>query len=151
MAGTGERVGRWEQNDVVELSISETTARRISCRECGREYPLVTAFVNRDGDPFAIVFAACHVHNSEHVVWIDATLGSWAEDDASDHVTFSAKVTAAGAGAVSATVAAEGRAAFFGQKLDRAQALAHPWIARFWEVVDLMVTADPMVTAHLRN
>src|SRR5712671_1109465 len=39
-----------------------------------------------------IMFAACHVHEGEREAWVDVILGSLRSDDASDHVTFGARV-----------------------------------------------------------
>jgi hypothetical protein len=36
-----------------------------------------------------------------------------------------------------------------GQKFTRKEALKHPRIDDFWQVVDLMLLADPEVRAHL--
>ena len=38
------------------------------------------------------MFAACHVHEGEREAWVDVILGSLRSDDASDHVTFGARV-----------------------------------------------------------
>jgi hypothetical protein len=58
---------------------------------CGRtalRTPLLPhpAFVVRDDDPYAIVFADCQVHDGDHEAWIDIVLGT----SSSDHMTFGA-------------------------------------------------------------
>ncbi|HEY6312726.1 MAG TPA: hypothetical protein VIY52_18255 [Streptosporangiaceae bacterium] len=66
---------------------SPQPAEERQCDHCGRSYLLVRAFITRDGDAYAIVFAACHVHDGEREAWIDVILGTFSSDDASDHVT----------------------------------------------------------------
>jgi hypothetical protein len=57
-----------------------------------RSYVLVRAFITKDGDAYAIVFAACHVHDGEREAWIDVILGTFSSDDDPDRVSFGARV-----------------------------------------------------------
>ena len=38
----------------------------------------------------------------------------------------------------------------YGERLDREQALKHPWLGEFWEVVDLVLLSDPTVRPYLQ-
>ena len=51
--------------------------------------------------------------------------------------------------AVSATVAIDSDVGILGRKLSRDEALAHPWVATFWQVVDLLATEDPTINGHV--
>jgi hypothetical protein len=48
-----------------------------------------------------------------------------------------------------AAMAPEPVSPLFGERLDREQALKHPWIGEFWEVVDLVLLSDPTVHPYL--
>ena len=37
----------------------------------------------------------------------------------------------------------------WGKKLSRDEALAHPWLPDFWEVVDFVLLTDPDVRRHI--
>jgi hypothetical protein len=132
----------------VALQITERTVRDGLCGDCGRHYNNVTGYVSRDGQAFAVYFAYCHGH-PEHEAGIDVVLGTWglAEGISPDHVTFSCLLRPQGAMAVDATVAlnrgAEGP--MLGVKLTRSMALAHPWAADFWAVVDTVAETDQAV------
>jgi hypothetical protein len=127
---------------------SPQPAEERQCDSCGRPYLLLRAFIVRDGDPYAIIFAACHVHDGDHEAWIDVILGTFSSDDHSDHVTFGARIgPVAGQDEPAATAvpaaAAYSNSAFWGIKLSRDEALSHPRIGEFWEVVDyLLLTAS---------
>ena len=133
---------------------SPQPAEERRCDHCGRSYLLVRAFITRDGDAYAIVFAACHVHDGEREAWIDVILGTFSSDDASDHVTFGARVgPVAGQADPAATAVPAGvaysQSPFWGIKLSRDEALAHPRIDEFWEIVDYVLLTDPAVHAHV--
>lgn len=80
---------------------------------------------------------------------MDVVTGSWEEPDFPDHSTFSCRVTTSGAGLVDALVVAGGKAGFFGARLTREQALAHPSLDEVWEIVDFVVTTDETLVASL--
>jgi hypothetical protein len=119
------------------------------CPSCGRAYRWVTGLIQRDGDAFAVYYAQCHGHGDTTEAWVDVVIGSWDEPTYSDHATFSCRVSQEGAGAVDAPVASKGRAPFSGELLARSDALQDGRIADVWEVVDFIVTTDPVVSAHV--
>ncbi len=130
------------------LAIEERTVRRQHCDRCDRDFDHVTAFVLKEGSAHAVYYAACHGH-PEHEAWIDVVLGTWGNNDASDHVLFSCQLRAEGAAAVDGPVAVSSDASLLGKKLTREQALAHPRTGDFWAVVDLVAKADSAVFAHV--
>jgi hypothetical protein len=119
------------------------------CPSCRRAYQWVTGLIQRDGDAFAVYYAQCHGHADTSEAWVDVVVGSWDEPTYSDHATFSCRVTHDGAGAVDAPVASKGEAPFSGALLARPDALRHPRIADVWEIVDFIVTTDPVVSARI--
>lgn len=146
---------RYGRISAVSLTFDEPpTIQEQDCGGCGRHYPLVKAFVARGDDAVAIAFTALHTHEGVHEAWIDAILGTFGDDRAGDHVTFGCRVGPfAGRDdpAASLVQAAQpyGDAPIWGQKLSRDQALSHPRLAEFWEVVDYVLVADPVVHHHV--
>src|SRR5688500_5822344 len=65
-------------------------ARRLDA--CGRDYTLVKGFVYRGDSPHAVYCVACHEHEGVREAWIDLIIGTFGEDDATDHVTFGVRV-----------------------------------------------------------
>jgi hypothetical protein len=121
-----------------------------TCRSCGRSYQWVSGLIKRDGHAFAVYYAQCHGHGDKAEAWVDVVVGSWDEPAYSDHATFSCRVSQAGAGAVDAPVASKGEAPFSGAMLSRSDALLDPRLPQVWEVVDFVVTTDPVLGAHVR-
>jgi hypothetical protein len=121
--------------------------REVTCTACGREYPLVTAFVVLDGHAHAVAYAACHAHDGRTEVWLDVTIGSFDEPEFADQATFSCRVRETGATLFPGPVAAEGLAPFFGKKLTPEEAQLHPRLNEVWSVVDFVVTGAPTVEA----
>src|SRR5437763_5202650 len=128
----------------VAFAIEDRTVRLRECPDCTRPYEHITGFVVNDGVAHSIYYAACHGH-PEHEVWLDMVLGTWGKDNGDDHVTFSCQVRREGAAAVDSTVAVAGESDLFGRKLTRAEALAHPWIADVWAVVDALLELDETI------
>ena len=139
----------------MSLSFDEThVVERHECRDCGRHYRLVKAFVARGDEAVAVVMTALHVHDGLHEAWIDAILGTFGDDDVHDHVTFGCRVGAVqsqpdpGATLVDAAqpYADDG---IWGRRLTRSEALAHPWLPQYWEVVDFVLVEDPVIEHHV--
>jgi len=134
------------------LQLTGRTVRTKRCGDCGGTYDHVTGFVSSGDRSVAAYFASCHGH-PEHQAGIDAVLGTWGQDDVSDHVMFSCLLRAEGAMAVDASVALEQEAIepILGRRLRRDEALAHPWATTFWEVIDAIAAGDPDVAAAIRG
>ena len=121
-----------------------------TCSCCGRERTTVTGFVYRDEDAHAIYYASCYPHDGE--AWISVILGTWGEDidTHDDHVTFGCRVPPKSGGCMLVPAAsAYNDSPMFGQKLNREEALAHPWLSDFWAVVDHVLVNDPLVHRHV--
>jgi hypothetical protein len=134
----------------MDLVVGDRTVKSVRCDRCGRTYGHVTGFVWNDGEPWAVYFAACHGH-PEHEAWIDVVLGTWGEDDAAGHVTLSCRLAVEGAQAVDGPVAVEGTSGILGERLNRDDALAHPRIGDFWDVVDAIAAQDQDVRKELAS
>ena len=130
------------------------TIQEQDCERCGRHYPLVKAFIQRDGSATAVTFTALHAHEGEREAWVDAILGTWGEDAPDDHVSFGCRVgPVANSDQPQATLVPAAQpyrnSPIWGQKLSREEALSHPRLQEFWEVVDFVLVADPVVHHHV--
>jgi hypothetical protein len=131
------------------LSFQERTVRNKSCASCGEDFQHVTGFINDEGGACAVYFAACHGH-PEHEAQIDVVLGSWGvEPPVDDHVTFSCRLRSDSAMASDATLATTSDDPMLGERLSRAEALAHPRIQEFWAVVDFLALSDPTINGSV--
>jgi hypothetical protein len=122
--------------------------RAARCERCGADHDSVTGFVLRGGNPHAIYFAEWHPDASE--AYVDVILGSFAEPDYMDNVTFGCRVGHVATQAEPACSLVPGAAIrsdkpILGTKLDRDEALAHPRPNEFWSVVDWLIVNDPVL------
>ena len=132
----------------------ERNIREETCDRCGRQYRQLTLFIHRDGDAFAICYASLHRHEDVPEAWLDVILSLWDEENASDHVTFGCRVGPVQGQDEPAASLVTGAIPFsdsdlFGKKLTRDEALVHPWLPRFWEVVDFVLVTDADVHTHV--
>lgn len=130
----------------VDLSFDgEPTVQDRECPDCGEPHESVVGFVLEGEAPYAVYYADWYPHRVE--AYIDVVLGPFEEPDYPDQVTFGCRtghVAGQAAPASSLVTAAEGRGnhPWFGDKLTRDQALDHPLLPAFWEVVDWLILND---------
>lgn len=124
-----------------------------TCGCCGQPSRRTWCMVTRGGLPYAVFFASCYQHADVRESWIDVVFGTWGQDSHDDHLTFGCRFGPGvgsdlpGATAVDAASAAPD-SSLFGHKLSRTEALAHPRLGEFWEVIDFVVATDPLVHQH---
>jgi hypothetical protein len=124
------------------------------CAECGRSYRLIKTFILLDSHAYAIAYTALHRHSTIHEAWIDVILGHFGENTSDDHITFGCRVgpiegqNEPAASLVTAAIP-YGASSIWGQKLTREQAIQHPRLKEFWEVVDHLLLSDPEIHAHV--
>jgi hypothetical protein len=124
------------------------------CLDCKTGYRVVTGFIYRDGDAFAVHKSALHRHGGQREAWIDVTFGPWETDVSDDRVTFGCRIGPFGEAGANAAALVPGAAAYseaglFGRKLSRNEALEHPSLSDFWSVVDFLVEHDADIAGHL--
>ena len=130
----------------------EVTTRHRRCDVCGEVHDLDSGFVTRDGDRYAVFFAAWYPHEGE--AWVDVTLGSWQAPEYPDQVTFGCRIGHVPGQAEPACSLTQGGAALgdepiFGRRLDRDAALTDPRLSAFWELVDWLIVNDPLLHRHV--
>lgn len=123
------------------------------CGHCGQEIALVTGFVYRDGDAYAVYYASCHQVDGPEV-WIDGVFSPTWADGVDDHLTFGCRVGCVDGGASCAAslvdaASAWGESPEFGHKLSRQAALEHRLLDEFWALVDHVLVHDVLVRNHL--
>lgn len=125
-----------------------------ACDCCGGASRRTWCMVTRDGAPYAVFFASCYDHGGERESWIDVVFGTWGQGtEYDDHLTFGCRFGPVQGSDLSAATAVDAASVapdspLFGRKLSRAEALAHPRVREFWDVVDFVVGADPLVHPH---
>lgn len=125
-----------------------------ACDDCGAAYLLVRSFVLDAVGPHAFALTALHDHGGPEA-WMDVAFGSF-DGGASreERTTFGCRVgQVVGSDEPAATAVAAALpypdSPTLGRKLSREEALAHPRIADFWAVVDLVLVHEPSVNHHL--
>lgn len=137
------------------MDLAERREREYECSCCNAAIQRMWNFVQRDGSPYAVYFANCYHHiDQPHDTWIDVILGTWGRNNVDDHVTFGCRVgpvvNSPHPAATLVQACSDGaQGEIHGQILSRERALAHPWLPRFWEVVDFVLENDPTVRPHL--
>ena len=125
------------------------------CRDRGSTSRLLRLFVHRDGDAHAICYVALHRHAGNAEASFDCILGSWDEDDP-DRITFGCRVgqvvgqTEPAASLVSGAIPYSERT-IWGKKLTREEALVHPRLQEYWEVVDYLLVNDREIHSHVHT
>ncbi len=139
------------------MDLAERQAREYECSCCSAPIQRTWNLISRGGRAFAVYFANCYHHKDQpHEAWIDVILGTWGNNNYyyDDHVTFGCRIGAVvdrpGPTATLVQACLDGSAGpVHGAVLSREQALAHPRLPEFWQVVDFVLAEDPLVHAHL--
>jgi hypothetical protein len=132
-----------------------------SAVEIALAWPLASSvFVHQDSlplDAYAVYYAAFSDKHEPRLARVIVSLGSWGGSDPdevpSDRVAFAMDIRSGpDTYDVMVTNASESLwadARLLGRKLEREEALAHPWISEAFHVTDHMVTEDPPLRAFL--
>lgn len=128
-----------------EFEYSKPSASRCDC--CGGLTVRLTRFVYRDGDAFAIYYAAyCNNHPDNELAML-ISLGEWEEDgDPEQRAAFYCRIRPTDDSYEvmlgDAAQSTWGDLQIIGQKLSREEALRHPWKAAAFEVLDEAMLDD---------
>jgi hypothetical protein len=135
-----------------EIELSEPSSSRCDC--CGGLTVRLTRFVYRDGDAFAVYYAAYANNHPDSEVAILVSLGEWGEgSEAADRAAFLCLLRPTeGSYEVMLGDAARSHwrdAETVGKKLSREEALGHPWKATAFEVLDEAALHDPSLRGFI--
>lgn len=128
--------------------------REHECTCCGKTYVVVDHFILKDGYTHAIAKSALHHHGGDHEAWIDVIFGPFGDDSTAQRVSFGCRVGPIEGNAEPAATAVDAAQPYpdspvWGHKLSREEALQHDSLARFWSVVDWLLTTDPTIHGHV--
>ncbi len=137
-----------------ELEMSKPSASRCDC--CGGLTVRLTRFVYRDGNAFAIYYAAYSNNHLDSELAMLVSLGEWGEgSDPSQRAAFYCRVRPTNDSyEVMLGDAAQStwrEADITGAKLTREQALGHPWKAKAFEVLDEAFLRDRSLRGFLHR
>ena len=124
------------------------------CECCGGITTRLTRFVYRDGDAYAIYYAIFSENHPDGLIKMVVSLGEWGEDsDAGQRRAFSLNLrVTAERFEVTVTDAKDcpwQKAPVLGRILDRAEALADPWIDDVFHITDHVVVEDEPLKNYL--
>ena len=128
-----------------------------ACADCGGERVIYAGEVHDDDATLALFWAFLYDHADNPEIFIDATFGDWGDGDVGDdRVSFGSRTgridgyrDVSSSLVVGAAMAPDDPS--YGTKLDREQALVHPWIQDFWEVNDMILTGIPEIEQRLQH
>jgi hypothetical protein len=127
-----------------------------TCSCCGKPGTRLTRFVYREGDAYAIYYAAFSEQHPPSYVDVLVGVGDWAEDALStSHVSFYLRICSTPA-QFEVTVCDDsespwGEIPFVGRTLSRKEALAHAELPEIFQITDYMVTKDAPVVEYLSH
>ncbi|GLZ32003.1 hypothetical protein Lesp02_41910 [Lentzea sp. NBRC 105346] len=139
----------------LSMDLSERQSRLYDCACCGRPFERVWACVERDDRLVGVYYANNYHHRGKGPeTYIDVILGTWGKDTVADHVTFGCRVGPVGGSSEPDAnywqPCLDGSAtAMHGHLLSVEEAKKHPWLAEFWNVIELVLAKDPAVNWHL--
>lgn len=130
-----------------------------NCGHCDSEHLQIRGLVDNEHGLFAAYHAYLYNHDDVHEAYVDVVMDDgWDRssplEPGPSRTTFGCRigpVEGAPAPACSLIQAAlfHEDEPFFGDRLDRDRALAHPWSPLFWETIDHLLQHEPDVNAHV--
>ena len=112
-----------------------------TCECCSGRTTRLTRFVYRDGDAYAVYYAAFSDNHPDRVVSLVVSMGEWDDDASADRRLAFSLLLRSGPQTYSVTVV-DGEespwreAGFLGRFLSRPDALAHPWVKDVFHITD---------------
>ena len=137
-----------------EIELSEPSQSRCDC--CGGRTVRLTRFVSRDGDAFAIYYAAYSNNHETNEVAMLVSIGEWGEGSApSQRAAFYCRVRPTG-DSYEVMLGDAGKspwsdAEIVGEKLTREQALEHPSKAEAFAILDHAFVRDPSLNGFMER
>lgn len=137
-----------------EIELSDPSAARCDC--CGGLTVRLTRFAYRDGDAFAIYYAAYTNNHPDNELAMLVSLGEWGEgSEPPQRAAFYCRVRPTSDSYEVMLGDAEhstwGTVEIIGQKLSREDALRHPWKAAAFEVLDEAFVQDPSLRGFVHR
>ena len=136
------------------LTIEFEPAESAVCMRCDERSTRLTRFVCRDGDAYAIYYAAFCEHHSPVFVDVLIGIGDWAESASpATRVSFYLRLRSSPeqfeVTVCDSSESPWGDVPFVGRTLSRDEALRHPEIQEIFAITDRIVTEDAPVVGYL--
>jgi hypothetical protein len=136
------------------LTIEFEKPTQSTCECCGGVTTRATRFVSRDGDAYAVYYAAFSDNHPDRVVSMVVSLGNWGDDAPPDQRTAFALLLRSGADNYEVTVVDGERspwsnATILGRFLSRTEALEHPFLKDVFHITDHVFEEDAVVKRFL--
>ena len=130
--------------------------RRSTFQCCGEATTILTRFVYKDDDAYAVYYAQFTGGHAEKRLSGIIGLGEWGDDQAGPQakLAFPFQIWMDGdnfqVGLVNGTDSSWSHVTFLGRILDRSEALAHPWIDEVFHITDHLVLDDRELAGYFR-
>jgi hypothetical protein len=116
------------------------------CPNCKQAYVQMTNEIYLDftrEEIYCVVFQEFHAHRTEKSAYVDATFGKFETDNEPGHITFTAQYSETDDGMAWGLLKSPRVSEFLGKRLSRTEALKHPKITAFWDIIDFISLNDP--------
>lgn len=139
----------------VALTIDENTRQftDFTCECCGSKADRTAAYVDDAGTTVCWYLASCYHHHGLHEAYIDVVLGTWGDDTADDHLTFTCRVGPVENSDLPACTLVDAKSppnqTMWGHPVSREEGLNHARLKEFWNMVDLVLGHDQLVNRHI--
>ena len=136
------------------LTREKPDIRKIRCPQCRSKYLRITDYIHKSDEPFCIARIECHRHDEGEDIYISVIFGDWDDERAfADHVTFTCRFgfVEGHEERVCSLIQNESDETVLGRRLTREEALQHPLINTFWEVIDFILTTNKPMLDFIRD
>ncbi|HST59656.1 MAG TPA: hypothetical protein VLK84_13220 [Longimicrobium sp.] len=145
-----------ELSEATDLAVDYDEPLSVQCECCGAPETRLTRFVKRDGGAYAVYLVRYTKTHELRQAYGIVSLGTWWEDGVPpDRVAFALRVTGSAdeyqLEVIDANQLAWQESEILGQKLNRDEALAHPWISDVYHLFDHMAVYDAPLHAFLNG
>lgn len=139
-----------------DLEVEYDEPLTVECECCGAPETRLTRFVKRHGDAYAVYLVRYTENHGARQAYAMISMGSWWVDGVPpDRVAFALRIRETAEEyqlqVIDAKQLAWHTSEILGRKLDRDQALAHPWLPEVYQLFDYMVQHDAPLHAFVSN
>ena len=139
---------------MIKIEFEEPGKEKCDC--CGGITTRLTRFVYKDGDAFAVYYAAFSDNHPDKEIKVAIGMGEWGEEASpEDRRSFALTIRDGGAQyeviVVDANESPWHDATFIGRMLNRDEALKHSWIEEVFHISDHILEDDPEVKAYFEG
>ncbi|HYR06219.1 MAG TPA: hypothetical protein VEQ60_00530 [Longimicrobium sp.] len=143
-----------ESSTATVLEVEYDEPLSVECECCGAQETRLTRFVKRDGNAYGVYLVRYTEDHDSRQAYAMISLGTWWVDGVPpDRVAFALRITDSDdeyqLEVIDANQLAWHKSEILGRKLNREEALAHPWLSSVYQLFDHMVQCDAPLHAFL--